>query len=56
MNVSALIVVGLYVVLLIAVRPFGSLEDMVQLRTALHDCARNQPSVHKPNGFSGVLV
>ncbi len=33
MNVSALIVVGLYVVLLIAVRPFGSLEDMVQLRT-----------------------
>ena len=33
MNVSALIVVGLYVVLLIAVRPFGSLEDMVRLRT-----------------------
>jgi hypothetical protein len=30
MSISALTVVGLYVVLLIAVRPFGSSEDMVR--------------------------
>ena len=50
MNIAALTMLGMYVVLLLAIRPFGELEDMV--RAHMHTPYKSKGAVHRHHRFA----